>query len=57
MAPTDGIPTTYSVRAMQKILISGLGIADVWLDILGIVLYGILFFTIGIAIFEKKSQG
>jgi ABC-2 type transport system permease protein len=56
MTPTDGIPTTFSVRAMQKILISGLGFADVWFDMLAILLYGIGFLALGIFIYQKKSQ-
>jgi ABC-2 type transport system permease protein len=46
-------PTTHFVAASQAILYRGAGLGVVWQDFLGIILIGVIFFTIALARFRK----
>jgi ABC-2 type transport system permease protein len=50
------VPTFYGIRSMQKILIFGMGIGDIWMDLLVNALFGLGFIVLGLLIFHKKSQ-
>lgn len=50
------VPTTYAVNAIRSVLIYGMGLAAVWQDILVILGFGAVFTTVGLIIFNKKSQ-
>jgi ABC-type multidrug transport system permease subunit len=47
---------TYGVRAIQNVIVRGLGWMDIWMDLLVDFLFGVGFIIIGLVIFQKKSQ-
>ncbi len=49
-------PTFYATNAIRSILVSGLGLAYVWQDLLINFAFGVVFMSIGVLIFEKKNQ-
>jgi ABC-2 type transport system permease protein len=52
----QAVPTFYGVKAMRDILVYGLGIVDILSDLLIIIGFGVVFLSIGLLVYHKKSQ-
>lgn len=52
----QAVPTFYGVNAMRDVLVFGFGFVDILPDLLINILFGIVFLTIGLVVYHKKSQ-
>jgi ABC-2 type transport system permease protein len=52
----DVLPTTHSISAFDGILNRGLGLGDVWFELVAITLLSVVFFVVGTAVFAKRHM-
>ena len=53
---SDVLPTSLAVRALNRILNDGAGLADVWFEMAGIALLTLAYFAVGIVLFRRRHQ-
>lgn len=51
----DILPPTHAVVALNKVLTLGLGITDVWYEIISLVILSLIYYGIGIYIFQRRQ--
>jgi hypothetical protein len=52
----DILPTTHSISAFDGILNKGMGLADMWFEIVAIMLLSVVFFTVGTTAFARRHM-
>jgi ABC-2 type transport system permease protein len=53
---SDVLPTSLAVRALNRILNDGAGLADVWFEMAGISVLTVAYFAGGIVLFRRRHQ-
>ncbi|MFC1734053.1 ABC transporter permease [candidate division KSB1 bacterium] len=48
---------TFAVEAVEKVLIYGAGIGDVWFELLAIIILSVFYYFLGIYLFRKRHMG
>jgi ABC-2 type transport system permease protein len=52
----DILPTTHSIGAFDGILNHGLGLADIWFELMAITVLSVAFFAVGTAVFSRRHM-
>ena len=51
----DILPPTHAVVALNKILTLGAGLSDIWYEIISLIILSLIYFGVGILIFQRRQ--